>query len=223
MRITDIFYSLQGEGPAVGRPAIFIRLAGCNRSCLDCDEKKKYGDRFEETTPSTVINRVKNYLKTYPNSRIIFTGGEPLLQSQDINTIISGLPGQIFDIETNGTIDTETELFTKFNIIVVSPKKDSFSNLMESTSFLKHWQLISDEGRQNIYFKMVVGSLPWAWSESEVKILLEKSGVSSSRVWLMPAGDDNNKLIISGKNTWKVAARLQCNFSDRLHIRNSGK
>lgn len=223
MKITDVFHSIQGEGPAVGRPAIFVRLAGCNLTCKDCDERKKYGKRFEETTPTTVVSRIRNYLKTYPNSRIIFTGGEPLLQSNAISEIIDGLPGQIFDIETNGTIETEIELFNKFNIIVVSPKKDCFATLKESTEFFKKWQGISDKGRHNVFFKIVVGSLPWAWSESEVRIVLEQSGVPNNRVWLMPAGDDNNKLLISARNCWKVACRLNCNYSDRLHIRTGGK
>ena len=38
----------------------------------------------------------------------------------------------------------------------------------------------------------------------------------------MPAGDNAQKLSISGKNTWKVACRLGTNFSDRLQIRNNG-
>jgi organic radical activating enzyme len=223
MKITDVFYSLQGEGPAVGRPAIFVRLAGCNLDCKDCDEKKKYGKRFEETTPASVISRVKNYLKTYPNSRIIFTGGEPLLQPEAIAEIMDGLPGQTFDIETNGTENTQLDLFNKFNIITVSPKKNCFATLKESAEFFKKWGNISDNGRHNVFFKIVVGSLPWAWSESEVRIVLETSNVSATRVWLMPAGDDNNKLLISARNCWKVAMRLGCNYSDRLHIRTGGK
>lgn len=223
MRITDLFYSLQGEGPAVGRPAMFVRLAGCNLSCLSCDEKKKYGEKFEETEPLTVVNRVKNYLKTYPNSRIIFTGGEPLLQPDAINEIMNGLSGQIFDIETNGTLDTQIELFKRFNIIVVSPKKDYFNSSKDSISFFKKWQEISDTGRHNVFFKLVVGNLPWAWLENEVKFILEQSKITPSRVWLMPAGDTEQKLTISSKNTWKIAARLQCNYSDRLHIRCGGR
>lgn len=221
MQLAELFYSLSGEGPSIGRPAIFIRLSKCNRCCIGCDTKIK--DKVEEVTTSSVISRVQNYLKTYPNSRIIFTGGEPLLQPDAINEIINGLPGQLFDIETNGTLYTQLDLFKRFNIIVVSPKKDCFNSSKDSIAFFKKWQEISDNGGHNVFFKLVVGNLPWAWLENEVKFILEQSKVASSRVWLMPAGDDNNKLNISGRLCWKVAMRLGCNYSDRLHIRTGGK
>lgn len=222
MKITTVFYSLQGEGPAVGRPAIFVRLAGCNKNCLDCDEQKKYGNKFEETTTETIISRIQNYLKTHPNSRIIFTGGEPLLQPTAISEIMDGLPGQLFDIETNGTINNQEELFKRFNIMVISPKKDCFTSSRDRNEFIENWMTISNNGRKNIYFKFVVGNLPWTFLEAEIKDVFENTSLSPSRTWLMPAGDNNQKLSISGKNTWKVACRLGTNFSDRLQIRNNG-
>lgn len=222
MKITTVFYSLQGEGPAVGRPAIFVRLAGCNKNCLDCDEQKKYGNKFEETTTETIISRIQNYLKTHPNSRIIFTGGEPLLQPTAISEIMDGLPGQLFDIETNGTINNQEELFKRFNIMVISPKKDCFTSSKDRNEFIENWMNISNNGRKNIYFKFVVGNLPWTFLEAEIKDVFENTSLSPSRTWLMPAGDNAQKLSISGKNTWKVACRLGTNFSDRLQIRNNG-
>ncbi len=221
VQLSELFYSMQGEGPAVGRPAIFIRLSKCNRACKGCDTIIK--DKVEETTAETIVNRVKNYLKTYPNSRIVFTGGEPLLQPVAINEIINGLPGQIFDIETNGTIMDQVELYKRFNLVVVSPKKDYFDSPKNSIQFFKDWAKISAEGRNNVFFKIVVGNLPWAWSESEVRDVLRLSKTSPERVWLMPAGDNVDKLQISGKNTWKIAMRLGCNYSDRLHIRTNSK
>jgi len=221
MNLSEIFYSLQGEGPAVGRPAIFVRLSKCNRSCKGCDSPQK--DRVEEVETSSVISRIQNYLKTYPNSRIIFTGGEPLLQPTAISEIMDGLSGQLFDIETNGTISDQEELYKRFNIMVISPKKDCFTSSKDRNEFITNWLKISDSGHKNIYFKFVVGNLPWAFLEAEIKDMFENTSLNPARTWLMPAGDNNQKLSISGKNTWKVACRLGTNFSDRLHIRNSGK
>ena len=221
MQLSELFYSLQGEGPAAGRPSIFIRLSKCNRACKGCDSPQK--DRVEETTSASVISRVQNYLKTYPNSRIIFTGGEPLLQPDAINEIINGLPGQTFDIETNGTISDQIELFKRFNIIVVSPKKDCFTSSKDRDEFIRKWSKISDEGRHNVFFKFVVGNLPWAFLEAELKDIIKNTNISTSRIWVMPAGDTTHKLSVSSKNTWLVACRLGTNYSDRLHIRTNGK
>ena len=192
MNLSEIFYSLQGEGPTVGRPAIFVRLSKCNRSCKGCDSPQK--DRIEEVETSSVISRIQNYLKTYPNSRIIFTGGEPLLQPTAISEIMNGLPGQLFDIETNGTINNQEELFKRFNIMVISPKKDCFTSSKDRNEFITNWLKISDSGRKNIYFKFVVGNLPWAFLEAEIKDMFENTSLNPSRTWLMPAGDNNQKL-----------------------------
>ena len=221
MNLSEIFYSLQGEGPAVGRPAIFVRLSKCNRSCKGCDSPQK--DRVEEVETSSVISRIQNYLKTYPNSRIIFTGGEPLLQPTAISEIMNGLPGQLFDIETNGTINNQEELFKRFNIMVISPKKDCFTSSKDRNEFITNWLKISDSGRKNIYFKFVVGNLPWAFLEAEIKDMFENTSLNPARTWLMPAGYNNQKLSISGKRTWNVACRLEYNYSERLHIRTNSK
>jgi organic radical activating enzyme len=141
-----------------------------------------------------------------------------------MNSLIDRLPGSLIDVETNGTIQDQIELYKKFNIIVVSPKKNTFKTVKESSNFIKTWIDISNSGRNNVFFKFVVGGgLPWSWSESEIRDVIRLSGMDSSKVWLMPAGDNVAKLDVSSKNCWKVAARLNCNYSDRLHIRCGGR
>ena len=221
--LSELFYSIQGEGPASGRPVMFVRFHGCNRNCLGCDEKLII-KKVEKTTSDAIISRVQNYLKTYPNTkRIVFTGGEPFLQPEAMKSIIEGLPGMQYDVETNGTIQDCFDLYSKFNLIIVSPKKDCFQTAKDRFEFFKTWDTISKNGRNNVYFKVVLGNLPWAWQESELKDVLLYSQYDPSRLWVMPAGETATKLVVSGKNTWKVAMRLGCNYSDRLHIRTGSK
>ena len=222
MQLSELFYSLQGEGPAVGRPAIFVRFSSCNLNCVGCDSPIR--NKIEETEPISIINRIINYRKTYPNARVVITGGEPFLQPAAINDILDGIQSQgPVDIETNGTIQDYPDIVSRLNIVVVCPKKNIFKTAKESSEFLKSWAAISDNGRRNVFFKFVVGNLPWAWSESEVRDVIRLSGVDPSRIWLMPAGENPTKLEISAKNCWKIAMRLGCNYSDRLHIRCGGK
>lgn len=114
MLINEIFESIQGEGPHVGRRAIFIRTAGCNLACKFCDSK--YAKNGIEIPVESVIDRISSSSVDY----VIFTGGEPSLQMEDIKTIISSVPSKYFAIETNGTIEFDTSVFDH---VIVSPKK----------------------------------------------------------------------------------------------------
>ena len=82
MEISEIFYSIQGEGPNIGKRSIFIRTAGCNLSCKFCDTKYSYkGKNF---TREEIINIVKDISKRYNTNQIVWTGGEPTLQIKEL-------------------------------------------------------------------------------------------------------------------------------------------
>jgi 7-carboxy-7-deazaguanine synthase len=106
MRITEFFPSLQGEGKNQGKPCFFIRLAGCNLRCNWCDSPaSQSGGR--EMNLDTISEHVRQSGLPY----VCITGGEPLLQGDELEGLLSDLHkrGIIIDIETNGTID-----FTRF-------------------------------------------------------------------------------------------------------------
>ena len=96
MRINEIFYSLQGEGHFTGRPAIFIRMAGCNLRCPFCDTDFS---AFTEMSVADVLQQIA----AYPARFVVLTGGEPSLQLTD--DFVSSLKeaGYFIAIETNGT------------------------------------------------------------------------------------------------------------------------
>ena len=102
MKLVEIFKSIQGEGRNQGKPAVFIRLAGCNLNCSWCDTPDSH-DGGVETDNEEIIRQVENSgLKD-----ICITGGEPLLQIQELRILLSRLSrlGFSIEIETNGTID----------------------------------------------------------------------------------------------------------------------
>jgi len=75
LRITEIFYSLQGESTTVGLPTVFVRLTGCPLRCHYCDtEYAFYGG--ERKTLAQILEEVD----AYGASRVCVTGGEPLAQ-----------------------------------------------------------------------------------------------------------------------------------------------
>ena len=102
-KITEIFSSIQGEGPYVGEDQVFVRFSGCNLLCKFCDERKK--TTLLEYTPSEVIERIINEER----KTVSFTGGEPLLQADFLKEILLVLKEKDLSIylETNGTLKDE--------------------------------------------------------------------------------------------------------------------
>jgi 7-carboxy-7-deazaguanine synthase len=115
LMINEIFYSIQGEGKNCGKPAVFIRLTGCNLRCKFCDTAYAF-DSGEDLTCSEVISEVIKYNSEW----VCITGGEPF--AQDIKELIGGLRREGFNvqIETNGTMFQSVDC----EWLVVSPKKE---------------------------------------------------------------------------------------------------
>jgi 7-carboxy-7-deazaguanine synthase len=101
LRITEIFYSLQGEAATVGLPTVFIRLTGCPLRCGYCDTAYAFqGGEWME--PGDIIARVADYQPEY----VTVTGGEPLAQKPCIQLLIKLCDaGYQVSLETSGALD----------------------------------------------------------------------------------------------------------------------
>lgn len=101
LRISEIFYSLQGETNTVGIPTVFIRLTGCPLRCSYCDTTYAFTGG-EKLTYSQIINQVQIY-----NTRhITVTGGEPLAQQACLGLLADLLElGYQVSLETSGALD----------------------------------------------------------------------------------------------------------------------
>lgn len=118
--IHSIFFTLQGEGPHVGKPAVFIRLAGCNLQCPGCDTE--YTDGATRIEIVGILRLVKSAHAGSVGGLplVVITGGEPF--RQNLGSLIYYLrrAGYKVQVETNGTLGCP-EAFMSFDI-VVSPK-----------------------------------------------------------------------------------------------------
>ena len=133
-----VFYTVQGEGPTMGRPTTFLRLHICNLACVWCDAwytwNPKSKEFWTESDDWTVENTAKKLQDSWKcespliQKRLVITGGEPLLQKDRIDDLIDLLPNWAVEIETNGTImPTEKQLKeVQFNC---SPKLANSANL----------------------------------------------------------------------------------------------
>jgi 7-carboxy-7-deazaguanine synthase len=101
LRISEIFYSLQGEARQVGWPTVFVRLTGCPLRCHYCDTQYAfYGGQW--FTLDAIIETVSQYQARY----VCVTGGEPLAQKRclDLLKALCDLDYQV-SLETSGAID----------------------------------------------------------------------------------------------------------------------
>jgi organic radical activating enzyme len=111
LSISEIFYSLQGEGARQGEASIFVRLSQCNLQCSFCDAD--YSEK-EKLSPTQILSQIQ----AYPCRWIVWTGGEPTLQLTDEILTLFQKHGYRQAIESNGHI----RLSKILNYTVVSPK-----------------------------------------------------------------------------------------------------
>jgi 7-carboxy-7-deazaguanine synthase len=127
MKIAEIFRSLQGEGSNQGRPCLFIRLAGCNLHCCWCDTPYAQAGGSDMSIDA-ILEQVWRLNPPY----VCITGGEPLLQGDDLEPLLSSLHarGTSIDIETNGTIDfSRLQPYASICMDVKCPSSGQKSNL----------------------------------------------------------------------------------------------
>jgi len=139
--ISEIFYSIQGEGFHSGTAAWFIRLAGCNLHCDWCDTNHDIKMKLDE---NEIVQQIKN-----PPLFVVITGGEPTIQ--DLIPLCTKLKEKKFYIalETNGTNYLALSSLRKLNIIdwiTISPKND---NIKETSVFMANEIKVVYDGKIN--------------------------------------------------------------------------
>ena len=118
--IHSLFYTIQGEGPYAGMPAVFLRLAGCNLQCPGCDTEYTEGARDMDV--GDICEAIEC---AWPNMLrsplVVITGGEPFRQNLTVLTRTFVAMGWRVQIETNGTMPPSDGLPDSVTI-VCSPK-----------------------------------------------------------------------------------------------------
>lgn len=143
--VHSIFYTIQGEGPFCGVPAIFIRLAGCNLQCPGCDTD--YTSTRTWLTAQNVLNRIDEMTTCARFLRlplVVITGGEPF--RQEISGLIHALDNYNVQVETNGTLPPPIDINWEDNAahIICSPKTGKIHPLIEEFAMAFKYVLHAD-------------------------------------------------------------------------------
>lgn len=114
MKVNEIFYSIQGEGAHVGRPALFVRFSGCNLNCPFCDTEFQ---RYTEMSEDDIMRKLE-LLNFDGCDFVVLTGGEPLLQLNKTLCDLLHENGYYIAVESNGTIEKDLPI----DWLTISPK-----------------------------------------------------------------------------------------------------
>ncbi len=236
--VSEVFASVQGEGPHTGRPSVFVRLGVCNLSCSWCDtpytwlytaerlEKvrnaappnvplpsKPYdrGTELERHTPDELLRKVGTYAGDSVRA-VVVTGGEPLLHAKPLAPVVTRLllDGYKIEFETNGTIaPVGIPRDVHYN---VSPK---LSNSHQSERVRLNWSVLNELKDRNSVFKFVVGGEP---DLDEVLDVVRRVGLPPERVFLMPQGTSSEAIRERGRWLADVCVKLGFRYSHRVHV-----
>lgn len=155
MKISDIFYSLQGEGHHAGKAAIFIRFYGCNLDCSFCDEPL-HKTTWRDLGAEDILEEIMGF----PSKFIVLTGGEPSLN--DLKPFITLLRenGYYIAIETNGykpanidNADWITYSPKDLKQINMTPFFQELKIVINSSSNAKKLLEIANQTEQSIYIQ----------------------------------------------------------------------
>lgn len=181
--VMEVFYSLQGEGFHAGRPAYFIRLAGCDVGCHWCDVKESWdASKHSKKLISELVNEAHKSGANF----VVITGGEPAMY--DLTLLTSKLRESGFEIaiETSGAYP----LKGWFDWICLSPKKfkmpleENFklAHELKMIIFNKHDLVWADELKQKVNATCKLYIQP-EWDKSEEVLPIMLNYVKENTAW----------------------------------------
>ncbi|MFZ0589185.1 MAG: 7-carboxy-7-deazaguanine synthase QueE [Bryobacteraceae bacterium] len=218
MKISEIFYSIQGEGSLVGVPSVFIRTSGCNLRCVWCDTPDtSWSPKGEDRSIEQIIAEVEPFCA----SHVVVTGGEPMI-AQEIAALTSRLceMGLHITIETAGTVYHPVSC----DLMSISPK---LRNSIPYDRDEGRWAAQHDRLRYqpevlkrlaseyNHQLKFVVASRE---DLDEIEELQAELHIESRNIILMPEGTDPAVLYKRAQWIVDICKRKQYRFSPRVHI-----
>ena len=222
LAISEIFGpTIQGEGPSVGRRAVFLRLAGCNLHCTWCDtpytwDWTRYDPKAEIKRMAVGEVQIALSSQMKAGDILVVTGGEPLLQAKNLERLIALYRNDCsIEIETNGTVPLPLGWTHYSNLSFnVSPKLKHGGDPEHLR--LKIPALESYAGANCARFKFVVERDS---DIDEIKALMEQVDIDPKAIWLMPQGRTVEEIDGRLQMIVPVALREGWNISDRLHLR----
>lgn len=221
MLISEIFYSLQGEGELTGVPSVFVRTSGCNLRCNWCDTMYS---SWEPEGAEMSVNEVVARVTAYPAQHCVLTGGEPMIARgiQDLAKTLRAA-GKHITIETAATIPPDS---IACDLASLSPK---LSNSAPDQRLPETWRQKHEKLRRQptviqewidrypFQLKFVVTSNA---DVEEIQLLLREvdRNIASVKILLMPEGTCTAALRGRDETLVDLCKRFGYRYCNRLHV-----
>ncbi len=218
MKISEIFYSIQGEGSLVGVPSVFVRTSGCNLRCTWCDTPyTSWNPEGQELALDAILEQVASY----GASHVVVTGGEPMIAPQ-----IVALTEQLRKAALHITIETAGTVYAPVacDLMSISPKLRNSIPLEREGG---RWAAQHDRLRlQPAILRRLTAEYPFQFKFvvsapedlAEIEDLCSQCDVDRSHVVLMPEGIRGD--VLHERALWlaEVCKQTGFRFSPRLHV-----
>ena len=225
LAVSEFFFSLQGEGVSLGKPALFLRLQGCNLLCegkdwrCDTIEVWQKGKRFDDDTLLSLWQQRGFIVALEKGAHLVITGGEPLLQQKGLMLFLNKLDACLetpcfIEVESNATLKASSYLLQRVNQWNLSPKLQNAG--MPFKRRVQAEVLRDFVACQKAFFKFVIVS------ESDLKEIRETFvdlySISHERVILMPAAGTQRELYARLLECKRWAEKEGYAYSSRLQL-----
>lgn len=178
IRVAEVFRSLQGEGPSLGTPSVFVRLQGCTVGCAWCDTK--YSWPADGGTALTWA-ALRDAVGAGPMRNVVVTGGEPL-EHPDFPGLVRELKrlGRRVEVETSGVLAPPSDLdVDQWNVsLKLAHSGVADARRLEAAAIEGFRQL-----GERVHWKFVVGAPAHV---DEVDEVVRRFALPRERVLLMP-------------------------------------
>jgi len=245
IQVAEQFYSLQGEGPSAGEPAIFLRLAGCNLSCgwdgeledyepgdepMDeanwvCDSIDVWREAANTYTPDELYLdwKEKGWLEhiRHKDAHVVLTGGEPTLPNHqkafaEFGSILrKGGYDPYLEVETNGTQEITPPFAYHVDHYNVSLKLSNSGMDEDRRVIPDHVNQYVDMGDGVATFKFVIGDEE---DLVEVEHIIDEFVIPQEQVSLMPAGQTREQLRETYPLVAEACKETGYRFTPRLQV-----
>jgi organic radical activating enzyme len=202
--LSEIFSSVQGEGPYVGERHMFVRFCGCHRSCVFCDtnvertetvliEKEPGSGTFEQLPNPLTVEQLVEVVREMDvrknNRRISLTGGAPLLQAPFLRELLPVLNGDDHSIYLESAGDLPKQLKTIIewiDVVAMDVKLSSVTN--DPNTFPAHWEFLKTcrDWDVDIFTKLVLSADTDEGEMMQAVKGIEKAGGKDTLVVIQP-------------------------------------